>query len=284
MKRPPDDLVVLIKERSHRIRPVPAAAAERGSLPRRPRCVLFDVYGTLLVRLANDGPPPGQASRRLDELLRRRRLPVTGAELHGLLHRAIEKEHSVLRARGYAHPEVTIERIWASVLPGLSPAELRRLIVEYELVMHPAWPMPGCLRLLRSLARSGIVLGIASNAQFYTPLFLRALLGSDLENLAFSPDLCLYSCDLGIAKPDAAFFDRAVEKLRGAGISAGEAVMVGNDAARDIEPAVRAGFMTVHAALDRASTGAAPHGSGRSAPDAMIRRLASLQSLIRKTF
>jgi putative hydrolase of the HAD superfamily len=51
-------------------------------------------------------------------------------------------------------------------------------------------------------------------------------------------DVVVASCDIGIGKPEPAIFDAALAAL---GVSAPDAVMVGNDLSRDIEGAANAG-------------------------------------------
>lgn len=214
--------------------------------------MLFDVYGTLLVRTDHGHP------------------------LDARLAEEIAREHKALRGRGIAHPEVDIESIWMRLFPEAGRDEVRHMIVEHELAAHPVWPMPGAKRVLARLAQRGITLGIVSNAQFYTPIFLTALLGSDPASLGFSSELCLYSEDFSVAKPDAALFSEARQRLAVLGIAPQETVMVGNSAGEDVAPATRAGFMTVLAALDRRSF--APDDSVR--PDAVIATLAGLERLM----
>jgi putative hydrolase of the HAD superfamily len=280
MKRSTDELITMIRRRSRRLRPLPTTADEQGRLPRKPRAVLFDVYGTLLVRVGDAHPRAAQKRRDIESLVRRRHLPTPAAGLEARLQEAIAQEHSTLRARGNEHPEVSIERIWAGLFPELAPRELRSAIVEYELAAHPAWPMPGCRGLLRALAQSGVALGIVSNAQFYTPIFLMALLGASLEELGFVPSLCVYSADVGSAKPGRVIFDLAAQRLRTRALRVEEAVMVGNDHGNDVVPAARSGLMTVHAALDRRSYAPPRDGEERAKPDAVVRRLSSLEVIV----
>ena len=275
-----EKLLAFIRERSKRIRPVPMHATESGSLPRRPRAVLFDVYGTLLARVGETHPRPAQKQREVGAVIRRHRLPTTAQELSTNLGVAIDGEHAALRARGNANPEVSIERIWAGLFPDRAHEELLEMIVEYELAAHPVWPMPGCHSLLRSLANRGITLGIISNAQFYTPMFLHALLGASLEDLGFAARLCLYSCDFGIAKPGAALFDLARDRLHEMGLKEEDVVMAGNDRRNDIEPAPGSGFMTVLAVLDRRSSEPAWDEAVFAQPDVVMRRLRTLENLV----
>ncbi len=55
-------------------------------------------------------------------------------------------------------------------------------------------------------------------------------------------EVVVASCDIGIGKPDRAIFEHALDRL---GVSASDAVMVGNDRARDIEGAAAAGLRGV---------------------------------------
>ena len=274
------ELLAIVKRGSKRIRPLPPRTIESGRLPRKPRAVLFDVYGTLLARVGKVHPRPAAKRRQLEALIRRYELPTTVAELEAGLQSAIAREHAALRAAGRANPEVSIERIWAGMFSDRSPEDLRQVIVEYELATHPAWPMPGCRRLLQALACRGLTHGIVSNAQFYTPVFLHALLGASLQDLGFSSSLCLYSCDFGVAKPDPALFDHARRRLHELGLREEETVMVGDDPRNDIGPATRSGFMTVLAALDGRSYESTPDGVGSAQPDAVIGHLAALETLV----
>jgi putative hydrolase of the HAD superfamily len=258
-------------------RPLPTGAVERGRLPRPPRAVLFDVYGTLLVHRREGGRAAAARWAATGGALARER---DAAALEAALAAGIAEEHRRLRAAGLAHPEVRIEETWRRIFPGRSPGELRTAIVAWECAVNPAAPMPGAARLLAFLRGRGAVLGIVSNAQFYTPILLAAALGgAGLDALGFSPELCLLSYQHGIAKPEPGFFLLARERISAMGIAPGEAVMVGNSMAEDVGPAAGAGFMTVLAALDKRSfdgTG----GSGAGAPDAVVTRLARLAVLV----
>ncbi len=208
----------------------------------------------------------------LRSLVRTHRLPVPPEAVSDRLTAAIEHERARLRARGVPHPEVRIERIWAKLFPGRGREELRRIAVEYELVVNPVWPAPGCRRLLGYLRGLPVALGLISNAQFYTPLLFHALLGADPAGLGFSSRLCLYSYTLGTAKPDPALFETAAARLADIGVRREETLVVGDDMASDIEPAVRLGFLTVLIGSVSPGTAAPPH--------AWISRLDSLRSLI----
>ena len=271
------ELVALIRSRSHRIRPLPPGIRTSGSLARPPRAVLFDVYGTLLIRADRTGERDQGALRTMT---RRHLLRMTPRELEDALQEAITREHARLSSRGITHPEVRIEQICRRVLPTRESGELRRMIVEYELSAHPCWPMPGSGRVIVTLRRSGVALGVVSNAQFYTPLFFAALLGGQPEQVGFSRELCFYSWLRGEAKPAPGMFERAADELRRLQIPRNEVLVVGNDPTNDVEAGAKAGFMTARVAADKRSlVKGAPVSDGRR-PNAILGRLADLLTVV----
>ena len=273
-----EELIALVREASRRIRPLPTGSRTRGAFARRPAAVLFDVYGTLLQRLERTFV---ESEASVTRLIRRHRLRLQPRELHEALSEAIARKHAQMRKRGKSYPEVRIEHIWQRLFPNIPHSDLRQAVVEYELAMHPCWPMPGGRRLIDALVRDGFTMGIVSNAQFYTPLQFAALLGGRPEELGFAPDLCVYSWVHGDAKPSQDIFHRAASVLRGLGIGREEVLMVGNDPLNDIASSARAGFMTALVAADRRS---APAGTRREGPvpDVVVGRLADLPFLLKK--
>jgi len=268
------DLIRIIRKGSRRLRPLPSGVRTSGTLPRVPKAVLFDVYGTLLQRL-----PSPRDQRELRTSIRRNGLGMTPDALRRALEAEIAREHGRLKENGVAHPEVRIEDIWRALFPSLGPAELRTVIVQYEIAAHPCWPMPGSRRLIAALLRRGLRLGIVSNAQFYTPLHFAALLGGRPEDIGFSRELCFYSWTGGHAKPSPRMFEEAAAALGSAGVPRNEVLMVGNDPANDIEAGARAGFMTVLVCADRRS--AIPESAGTASPaNAVIGRLPHLLSVL----
>jgi len=78
--------------------------------------------------------------------------------------------------------------------------------------------MPVLRGVLRGLHRQGLLLGILSNAQFYTPLLFECFLGAGAREMGFREELILYSCELGLAKPSSRLFEIARERLAAAGV------------------------------------------------------------------
>jgi putative hydrolase of the HAD superfamily len=231
------DLVELVRATM-----TPLAVAPARMIPKLPRlegirAVVFDLYGTLLVSDAGgerSGPEPDPEG-----------LPGMG----DLLGKTIVLHHERRRAAGVAFPEVEIREVWAEALAagGFSvPAgdELERLIVRYECRVHPVWPMPGARALLETLRARGLLLGIISNAQFYTLPVMEGVFGAGLDDLGFHPDLRLFSFEEGEGKPSLRLFEKLREKAAAFGIAAHEILYLGNDWKKDVLPARAAGFRT----------------------------------------
>lgn len=248
----------------------PAAPSSRPPLPRTPRAVLFDVYGTLLLDAARPARGPLSAAARARSLLRRHGVPMDPEDLREVLAGAIEGERASLRGRGIPHPEVRIERLWSSILPGRGDGEIRAIAAGWEAAVRPVLPAPGCRALLARLRGAGLALGIVSNAQFSTPLFLEVLLGGTLGELGFDGSLCAWSYELLAAKPGPDLFRLAAGRLADRGIGVDAALVVGNDPRNDIAPAAASGFMTVLVGGPRVATAA----------DAVIGRLSDLAALV----
>ncbi len=249
---------------------IPAPARAPVPLPRPPRAILFDVYGTLLLDAARPARGQFSAAARLRSLLRRHRVGLSQEELAARIAEAVAGEQAALRDLGIAHPEVRIELLWSSLLPGRDDDEVRAIAAGWEAAVRPVLPAPGCRALLAHLRGAGLAVGIVSNAQFYTPLFLEALLGAALEELGFDGTLCAWSHDLLAAKPGPELFGLAAARLAARGIEPPAALLVGNDPRNDIAPAAARGFMTVLVGDPRETTPA----------DAVIGRLSDLAGLV----
>ena len=250
-------MVELIRRLSAPLAPRPVA----GCLPRLGRIggvrgVLFDVYGTLLISAAGDigsGAASWEAkctamTAALDDA------GVAGAapgapDMVAALEAAIRAEHTAARARGVAYPEVDLRELWRRLLPGAGTAAVERAAVSYECRTNPVWPMPGAAAAVAALQARGPV-GIVSNAQFFTPLVLAAL----LPEVRFDPRLVVWSFAEREAKPAPRLFAAAAARLaRHCRLQPRELVMVGNDVRNDLLGARAAGLRTALFAGDARS-------------------------------
>jgi putative hydrolase of the HAD superfamily len=221
-------LISLIKERSSPLAPLPVelppawaqAAAGKAALG-GVKAYLFDVYGTLFISAAGDIGEEGRKGAVPPEDL-------------AFFKAAVEESHRQSRLAGIEYPEVDAAKIWGDEEKAL----------RYELAINPVWPMPGAMETIRTIADKGAVLGIISNAQFFSPLLFPAFFGKTPEQLGFDPGLLIWSYREGEAKPSPRLFAKAAARLTELGIKPQEALYTGNDMKNDIESAAAAGFRT----------------------------------------
>lgn len=243
-------LIALIRRLAQPLAPQPVPP-EQGGAPRLApladiRGVLFDVYGTLLISAAEEIGSGGSVDAKrtamgaaLDDagLAHDPRTPPPGVLVRDL-EAAIRGAHAAARRDGNPHPEVDLRLIWRRLLTAAGGATAARAAVSYECRSNPVWPMPGAARVVAALQAQGPV-GIVSNAQFFTPLVLAAL----LPQVSFDPKLAVWSFLQGQAKPSPRLFAHAAERMaRHHGHRPEQLLMVGNDVRNDILAARRAGL------------------------------------------
>ena len=218
--------------------------------------MLFDVYGTLVI--SGSGDMDSQAMRNdqkrvLTGVLRRYGIDRTPENLMDALRRAIENDHDRLRQEGIDYPEVDIVRIWKTVLGTGDAIWVRAFALEYEMAVNPVYPMPGLADLLSACRGQDLLMGIISNAQFFTLRLLERLLGKSLGMCGFDPKLTFFSYRFGSAKPSSFMFELAAEIFSHRGVPLSAVLYVGNDMRNDILPAKTVGFQTALFAGDRRS-------------------------------
>ncbi len=218
--------------------------------------VIFDIYGTLFISGLGDintsQEKPGQ-NHQIDELLKRFSIKKPSEFVSRELFFAINKKHAELKGKGIDFPEVRIDRIWMNVLGIEDRDTAREFAAEYEMVVNPVYPMPHLKETLQACVDKGIVLGIISNAQFYTNYLFELFLDSDPQGIGFDPDLVLMSYEYEYAKPSAFLFNKALKILEEKNIPVRSTVYIGNDMLKDIFPSQKLGFQTALFAGDKRS-------------------------------
>ncbi|WP_028582969.1 HAD family hydrolase [Desulfogranum mediterraneum] len=271
--------------------------------PLKVRAVILDVYGTLLSSAAGDvGTAAGSAQ---DEAFAQALkdggwyqgsdLPAAGRA--GLLTEAIRASRQLRQEQGEPYPEVEIRSIWQAVLAELGVAldrpwqedreieqGLRLTALSYECRTNPVWPMAGLIPTLEALSSAGLILGILSNAQFYTPLLLEMFLGRSLEEMGFAPQLLLWSHRHGLGKPAPWLFaemNRRLALLQQ--ISPQQVLYLGNDMRKDMIPANQAGWHGCLFAGDQRSLRLYPGDQklGSARPELVINELNQLVQILR---
>ncbi len=292
-----DNPAPAIREMLTQMTPITTEAVPVTETPGNIRAVLFDIYGTLLISGTGDislaSGHPGTFG--MEEILTQSGFTTSsrhiGDTISDLLERGIRERHEELHRLGVDYPEVEIRDIWKKVLttlwadglldddPADKPVDL--LALRHELAVNPVWPMPGFPEIISRLGNAGYLIGIVSNAQFYTPLILEALTGKSLEQLGFGKKLCAWSYKLTRSKPSTDIFKGPLAQLSNSGIIPYEVLYVGNDMLNDVATASSAGCRTALFAGDRRSL-RLREGDERVdvEPDMVITELSQLDTLI----
>ncbi len=129
----------------------------------------------------------------------------------------------------------------------VSDEELNRFLEAEHTAWEPARRLAAHTHaLLEALRSRGLKLGLVSNA--FDPGWL---LHRDLERMGLGErlDVAVFSSEVGKRKPHPAIFERALEAL---GVSAAEALFVGDRLFEDIRGAAETGMRTVQALWFRA--------------------------------
>ena len=236
--------------------PIPTPMHPGGSLGNPLKCILFDVYGTLFISGTGDISTARKSvhpSEQFQILLDKFGVFTAPDLLLQTFFDEIHNVHQVAIRKGMDYPEVQIDQVWSRVLENTNLDQVRKFALEFELIANPVYPMPHLESVLAGCRKAGLLLGIISNAQFYTPQLFRWFLKADPVDLGFVEDLTLYSYRIGYAKPSPRIFELAVGRLKKLNIFPGAVLYVGNDLRNDILPAKQAGFQTALFAGDARS-------------------------------
>lgn len=139
------------------------------------------------------------------------------------------------------HFDKLLARLGAQTLGELNPAVVvaGAVAAYHDTKNTDLVPFPGVAGVLEKLAATDIVVGVVTEG-------LAVKQAEKLLRLGLyrhvSPGAVFISDQIGISKPNPKLFKRALDKT---GISAGEAMYVGNRATHDIDPPASLGMKTV---------------------------------------
>jgi len=236
--------------------PIPTGWKPSGSLDHPVSCLLLDVYGTLFISGSGDIHSFAKDAARqepLNALLHRYGISDSANALVQRLSEAVERAHVRLKDNGIDFPEIHIEALWRQLLPEMNNHCLKTFAAEFERITNPVFPMPHLGEMLQGMKQNGVLLGIISNAQFYTPRLFEEFLDASLEDLGFSEELILFSYVFGRAKPSFFLFEKAKSLLEKRNVRQENILYVGNDMLNDVFPAKAVGFQAALFAGDARS-------------------------------
>lgn len=230
------------------------------------KCVIFDIYGTMLISESGDIENSNLSMEAALTALNENGIALNGAssdcvaeKILRLYRQFIAEANSEMRLKGIDYPEIEIREIWKNIIDvllrdgniacGNISVDFSRLSALFEVLDNPVWPMPSMLEVIKSLNSINIPIGIISNAQFYTPMIMNYFLtghsGDDETICFFDPELTVLSYQEKRSKPDAVLFRKIAERCRTKyALQAKQVLFVGNDMYKDIWPAANAGFRT----------------------------------------
>ncbi|MBD3421547.1 MAG: HAD hydrolase-like protein [Chitinivibrionales bacterium] len=240
------------------------------------QAVIFDIYGTLVHYWKHsfaDGDLKSASlleafGKTIDRFAMRDTLLKMNTEhdpettLKDLYHGLIALNHQKAIKKGVLFPEVKIEEVWQVIVlmlrrngyhkPGNIAGEdsdlAKCLAFFYNFHALGRGLFPDVVDALQKLKSMNIKLGIVSNAQFYSPLDLTLFIRDQSKDRyddyleLFSPDLCVFSFEEGMSKPNQRLFRKLYNALYELHILPQQTVFVGNDLAADIQAAQQAGM------------------------------------------
>ena len=260
-------LISIIRCLARPLEPIPTDYPPRLTKLSNIRAVAFDIYGTLFISSSGDIGAVHQLGHEtaLREALKEGGFSAKDITLNysDLFFGAIRSAHERQKEWGGNFPEVQIRKVWQNLLERFirerriegeaNSSTVQTVATTFECLTNPVWPMPGLAETLKAMDSSAILLGLVSNAQFYTPLLFPAHLGTGLSQLGFQEQHCVWSYQLGEAKPSPRLFELLRNSLSKSEILPSETLFLGNDIRNDILPAQKTGFRTALFAGDRRS-------------------------------
>ncbi len=239
--------------------------------------VIFDVYGTLLISSSGDVEEEQLSEHHLLHALEEGHFVIQnkkefleGGQAKQMLtrYRELINEYQIKKKKekNINYPEINIVAIWDVLLKQAAEqntikytedSDIKQMIFVFEMHSNKVYPMPGMNHVLGEMINKNKILGIISNAQFYTPIIMNYFINKKIElnNLhPFDKRLTLFSYQESLAKPEFILFDKLLSILRNNyQLKAGQTLFVGNDMHKDIYPAHKAGMKTALFAGDKRS-------------------------------
>ncbi len=278
------------------------------------RAVTWDVYGTLLHvtdgRMEFDPKPEIRLQVALEKTIQEfnmwnsmTRKPGAPWEYMLQQYRDVLADE-MLRGGGNVPrgevPHVSLANVWKVLIERLQQKDYTFDVVRYgsledfsECVayfFHSALQGTAAydkaLKVLRYVAKAGLIQGIIADAQPFTPLQLIAALQEQGKlpplNQLFQRELMLFSYTEGVRKPSKSIFEECAARLARNGISPEEVLHVGTKLGDDLLVAKQVGFNTALFAGDSASLEASKEllSDPASRPDRLITSLAQIARVV----
>jgi len=174
------------------------------------------------------------------------------------------------------HFDKLLQRVPRNAWSGINPAILvaSGVIGYHQTKSNEIRPFPDAVPVLEALSKTSLLLGVITAGLAVKQA--EKLLRLDLYRF-IHPQAIFISDQIGISKPNRKLFLKACQSM---GHDPAEAIYIGNDPVMDIDPANRAGMVTVQA-LREAPRAAA---KGETEPDFTISDFHELLEILRSDF
>ncbi len=245
--------------------PLPTHISTRTAVDGNIKCVLFDIYGTLLISSSGDIDKMRLSASCVLEAFSKCGIKIISPNPDKAAgHIIIKYKQTINNLQNHRNrnntdnPEIDIREVWEILLQDLYHEkligrpwvdEVKMLAIYFEVLSNPVYPMPFMKEIILWLRKRKIPIGIVSNAQFYTPVIMNYFLNHELSNdenvKYFDHDLCIFSYREKLAKPDPALFEKPLAVCREKyNLQSHEILFVGNDMLKDIYPAQKLNMRT----------------------------------------
>jgi hypothetical protein len=293
--------------------PEPQPVRARPHLTRLPqvRCVLWNVYGTLL-RIAGgelwfEHPDPFVMSLALEKTIQEfkmwgsmSRKPGQPAEYLQQVYAQLLLEQRSVPGGGEKYPEVSSDRLWEAVLKRLLQKDykfdagfygsLNELSRKVAYFFHASLQGTACYgggaAALAAVRKRGLVQGLLGDGQCFTTVQLqRGLATQDpaatLDYL-LTPGVSVLSYEVRARKPSERLFRQALTALAAKGISPAAVLHVGSRVQQGLIPARRLGLRTALFAADRQAVQATPEQlrDPLCRPDVLLTELNQIEEVV----
>ncbi len=286
------------------LQPIPTDIKTHLSAKSNIKCVLFDIYGTLLISSSGDIDKLELSPSFILESFSQCGIKIISPNQNKVAGEIIEKYKQTIAELKYSainnnieSPEIDIRDVWEIIIQSLYYRnlidkpwidEVKILAIYFETLSNKIYPMPFMKNTILSLREQKIPMGIISNAQFYTPVIMNYFLDNEVddenENIKyFDPDLSIFSYQEKIGKPNIVLYEKALKACQKKyKLQSHEILFVGNDMLKDVYPAQSAGMRTALFAGDTRSLRLRKddHRTSDINPDYIIDSLEQIREII----
>jgi FMN phosphatase YigB (HAD superfamily) len=275
------------------------------------RVVTWSIYGTLLAisggELYLEHPNKFVMDVALDKTIQEfkmwgsmSRKPGQPADYLAQIYGKLLLEQRSLASGSERYPEVQVDRLWEAFIKKLLQKDYafdagfygslnefsRKVGYFFHASLQGTACYPDSADALKLVKEAGLLQGLLSDAQYFTPLQLERAFGKQAPELklddVIDPELRSYSYEVRSRKPSERLFRYLVSLLAQRGISADQVLHIGSRIAQDVVPARRVGMKAGLFAGDRASLQATPEQlkEPASRPDVLLTKLTQIADVV----